>query len=537
VVRSSAAALVVALAIAAAPAAALDFEHQRLALAGAPATLFTADLDRDGRNDLVMVLAATDWGQIGVDEPQQVDETGVYVQVLTVVPMLFDRRTLTVHLGQPDGSFAEAPWTLELPDSVHALLAGPPAVPLLAWTDDGIAEVAIVGGQLALVPRLDAPSPLAGSRSFLPDLPLTIDLDGDGRRDLLLPTANGLEVHLVTDDGLAATASSVVDYELGERLPGDPRHYRHGARRQLPLPTARDLDGDGLPELLFRDSERGWNQIRVLRNLGAGRFGPPIDPLAGRARDAKVEVAWIGDLDGDGQGEVVTDEEIESDNDSMRAELAEARRPHHRYAVHPLGADLVWNPEAGRSFDLEGYVFGGGEEALGIPEGIGDLDGDGRVDFVALTLDFSLVQALRVMTLRSLRLGLDFQPYCQRPDGTWTSVAGQDLGGKFTLHLDRLRVGQLSSFAGDFDGDGRSDFVQLGRGRKLELRYGADGCRFPAAGAATLELDDEPADLALVRVIDLDGDRRSDLAVTTPPRKGTIGGRGTLDLYLARGGR
>jgi len=529
--------LLAALLLLAAPAAALEFAHQRIGLAGAPATLFTADVDRDGRGDLVAVLAATTWGQVGIEEPQQVDETGVYVQVMTVVPTLFDRRTLVVYPGQPDGSFAGEPLELEIPDTVHAVLAGPPAEPLVAWTEDGVSAVELADGALRLVPRIAARSPLAGSRALLPDLPLTADLDGDGRRDLLLPTDDGLEVHLADAEGFVSRAASLVPYELGERLPGDARHYVKGARRQLPLPVARDLDGDGLPELLFREADRGWNRTRVAHNLGGGRFAPAIDPLAGRPRDAGTEVAWVGDLDGDGRGEVVTDEELEPEKDTMRAELAAARRPHHRYAVHELGADLVWNPEPVRSFELEGYVFGGDEETLGIPEGIGDLDRDGRIDFVALTLDFSLVQALRVMAAQSLRLGLDFQPYCQRPDGSFVAVGGQDLGGKFTLHLDRLRVGQLSSFAGDFDGDGRADFLQLGRGRKLELRYGREGCLFPAAGTAELELDDEPADLALVRVTDLDGDGRSDLAVTSPPRKGAIDGRGTLDLYWARGSR
>ena len=517
----------------AAPALARSFRHQRLELGGAPATLLTVDLDGDGRRDLVTVLVSTDWGEIGIDEAQRIDEAGAYVEVLTVVPALFERRELVVHRGAADGSFAAEPVRLELDERVHALLEGPSAAPLLAWSDDGIARVSLAGTKLALEPLVAAPSPLAGSRAFLPDLELTADVDGDGERDLLLPGDAALAVHLATAAGLSAKPVARVAYALEERLPGDARHYRRGARRHLPLPALVDLDGDRRPELVFREAERDWNRLRVLRNLGGGRFGPPVDPLAGRARDAEPEIVWLGDLDGDGHAELVSSEELGGDADSLRAGMKEAKRPRHRYRVHPLGEDLVWDPEPARSFELEGHVFGGGGEGLGLPDGIGDLDGDGRVDFVGLTLDFSLVQALRVMTARSLRLGLDFEPYCQQADGRFRSAPGQDLGGKFTLRLDRLRVGRLSSFAGDFDGDGRADFVQLGRGKRVSIRYGRPGCRFPAADEDVLELAAEPADLALVRVVDLDGDGRSDLVATEPPRKGAVGGRSALDLYFA----
>lgn len=531
-------ALLVALTLAlAAPVRGLDFRHQRLALDGAPAVQTTADLDRDGRADLVVVTVATQWGELGVDELQRIDDAGAYVEVLTVVPALFERRMLAVHRGLAGQLFAEEPWRLELPESVHALLAGPTAAPLLAWTDEGISEVVLGAAGLALAPRIAARSPLAGSRTFLPGLPLTADLDGDGERDLLLPGEDGLGVHLAGAAGLAPAAAASVPYALEERLPGDARHYRRGTRRDLPLPVVLDLDGDRLPELVFREQEREWNRLRVLRNLGGGRFGPPLDPLAGRARDAAPEIVWLGDLDGDGRAELVSSEEIDGGDDSVRAELREARQPRNRYGVHPLGADLIWQPTPARSFEITGYIFGGGGEALGIPDGILELDGDGRTDLVALALDFSLLQALRVMTARSLRLGLDFEPHCQLADGRFRAVPGQDLGGKFTLRLDRLRVGRLSSFAGDFDGDGRADFLQLGRGRAVQVRFGRPGCLFPAAGQAEIELASEPADLALVRVLDLDGDGRSDLLVTEPPPQGAIGGRGALDLYLAEAER
>lgn len=513
-------------------AARIALVHQALALGGAPAALFAVDLDRDGRRDLALVVASTEWGQIGIEERQEIDELGTYVEVLTVVPALFDRRELVVHRGDERGRFAEEPLRMELPESVHAIFEGPRAEPLLAWTDDGVAAVEIREGALGLVPRIAARSPLAGSRDFLSDLRLTDDLDGDGERDLLLPVEEGYQVHLAGATGLALEPASRFAAPLAERLPGDPRHYARGSVRHLPIPEILDLDGDRRPELVFRNHDAKWDEMRVLANLGGGRFGAPIDPLAGRGRDADPGVVWMGDLDGDGRGEIVTAEELEPESDSMRAEMAYAKRPRIRYAVHALGADLVWDPEPKRRFEAFGYIFEGSSE-LPLPLGVRDLDGDGRPDLVAMSLDFSMLQALRVVTARSIRLGLDFEPSCQLADGSFRALPGQDLGGRFTLRLERLRLGQLSSFSGDFDGDGRADFLQLGRGRRAIVRRGAEGCRYPEAAEATIELAAEPADLALVRVADLDGDGRSDLAVTQPPPPGEPGGRGTLDLYLS----
>lgn len=523
----------VAAVVAQAAAPRVRLAHQRLALAGAPAALFAVDLDADGRRDLALVVASTEWGEIGIEERQEIDELGAYVEVLTVVPALFDRRELALHRGRPDGTFEPEPLRLELPDTVHALFEGPAGTSLVAWTDEGISGVVFdrATGGLALAPRIAAPSPLAGSRAFLSDLALAHDLDGDGARDLLLPTTEGYRVHLAGADGFHSEPSDRFAAPLEERLPGDARHYRSGAVRHLPIPEVLDLDGDGALDLVFRNHDRKWGRMRLLRNLGGGRFAPPVDPNGALAEETARRAVWVGDLDGDGRAELVTETELEPEKDSMRAEMAQARRPKMRYGVHPLGPDSRFAAEPARTFELEGYVFGGGD--LPLPLGVRELDGDGRPDLVALTLDFSMIQALRIVTLRSLRLGLGFEPHCQQPDGGFQRVAGGDLGGRFTLRLDRLRLGQLASFSGDFDGDGRADYLQLGRGREVAVRLGAPGCRYPEAAEATLELAAEPADLALVRVADLDGDGRSDLVVTHPPPPGEPGERGALDLYLS----
>ncbi|MBP9143120.1 MAG: VCBS repeat-containing protein [Thermoanaerobaculia bacterium] len=585
----------------------LALRHQRLELPGVPVLSLAVDLDRDGRRDLAVVVASTSWGEVGIEEPMQVDEEGTFVDVLTVVPTVLDRRELLVFLGLAEGvgaastgapsgpnAYAAAPLRLELPPCVHAVAAGPAAAPLVAWTDDGVAEVVLVGEgdnpsegatgaiepigatgpSLELVPRIAARTIFAGSTSFLARSGLIDDLDGDGDSDLFVPVAGGLEVYLATPEGLSATAATLVappEDEAGASEAGaEAERAGRSARRSLGvvadilLPQVLDLNGDRLPDLLFRDPERAGSGVRGRLNLGEGRFGPVFDPLPGwavatvaagataaseSASEKKKEeapsreVAWLGDLEGDGPAEVVTSEEIPNAKDSMRAELAEAKRPHARIRVHALGGDGRWNPAPKAEFTVEGYVFEGGgrreggedEEGGGfsLPGGVLDLDGDGRLDLVALTLDFSLFEAMRVLATKSIKLGLDFRVYRQGEGLSFRPVTGLDLAGELRLRLDSLALGQLSSFSGDFDGDGRADFLQLGRGRKVTIHRGQPGARYAPEPDLVVTLEREPLDAALVTVADLDGDGRSDLAVTQPIGGKAIGARAALDLYLS----
>ena len=521
----------------------LQLELTRLALPGKPARILNADLDGDGRRDLVVVVAYSNWGQIGVSETTQMDEVEGLVETLTVVPALFDRRELHVFLADPrqPGAFLPIAAPLELPTTVAALENGPTGLPVVALTDEGLAVLRLDGQGAAAKARLEpyfaARSVLAGTGDFVGRLELVADLDGDGRSDLIFPGEDGLELYLNGPEGLARQPAQTIVPETDDLRRAEGRWLRC-----YPLPQVRDVDGDHRVDLLFPGHRRGWQSFYLGRGEGGGRFAKlrQLEPnLAGRGREEEVE--YFGDLDGDGRAEWITSESLEDPDAGLRQGLEEARRPPARYRFYRSDAELGLAAQPYFEREIAGHIFSGPQndpEEIALPGGFFDLDHDGRLDLVAVGLEFSMLQAVRILAVRSISIGLDFEIFCQDGQGRFEKVPELDLAGRFHLDLESMKLGQLPFFSGDFDGDGRADYVQLGRGRRLSLYRGQPGCRFPKVADLEIELDEEPPDLALVRIEDLDADGAADLWILRPEktREAGVSPRTWLDLYLSGGG-
>jgi hypothetical protein len=537
----------------------LQLRYLPLPLPGAPSAVVAADVDGDGRRDLAVVVAYTRWSQIEIEESVTMDDIEGLVEVLTVIPSLVERREIRVFPGRADGGFGPGSIALPVDASFLTVEAGPPGLPVVAMTDDGLSVLRMKPGasapDLSWEKVLNERSVLAGTSTFLPNLGLVRDVDGDGRADVLFPTSEGVSVYLSTGTGLQSSPAERVRFPFDDlqRRESDP------LVRRYPLPELRDVDGDHKPDLVLFHASGGLRGFRVLRNLGGGRFGEPLAPLGDVQEDretrsegaARVPVpAWFGDLDGDGRAEYVTQEEKEvGENAGMREEMRAAKRPHFTYRLHRSRADLTMEPKPYQQFEVEGYALGDGDDGgsndsdgadFRLPGGFQDLNGDGKQDLIVITLDFSMLQAVKIMTVQRIGIGLDFHLWCQAGGG-FKPVRGLDLSGKFNLNLNNLKIGHISQFEGDFDGDGRPEFVQMGRGRAVSIHRGRQDCGYSATPDLALQLEDEPRDLNLAQVRDLDGDGLSDLLVIQPqpPRRSddksvTLPVR--LDLYLSGGG-
>ena len=541
----------------------LELRYLPLPLPGAPSAVVAADVDGDGQRDLAVVVAYTRWSQIEIEESVTMDDVQGLVEVLTVIPSLVERREIRVFPGRPDGGFGPGSVALPIDTSILTVEAGPPGLPVVAMTDEGLSVLRMKSGtspgasgppELSWETVLSERSVLAGTATFLPNLGLVRDVDGDRRADVLFPTADGVSVYLSGPDGLKASPAARVRFPLDDlQRPGNPRVWR------FPLPELRDVDGDRRLDMVLFHPAGELKGFRVLRNLGGGRFGEPLAPLGdyetkeasadlrgrprGDEKDEEPVPSWFGDLDGDGKAEYVTQEEKGAGEDlGFRKGMEAAKRPHFIYRLHRSRADLSMEPKPYQQFEVEGYALEGSSDEVDfkMPGGFQDLNGDGKQDLILTTLDFSVLQAVKIMTVQRIGIGLDFHVWCQT-NGSYRPVRGLDLSGKFNLNLNNLKIGHISQFEGDFDGDGRPEFVQMGRGRAVSIHRGRPDCGYNESPDLTVQLEEAPRDLSLAQVRDLDGDNLSDLLVIQPQRR-TTDEKGVtqavrLDLYLSGGAR
>lgn len=325
-----------------------DFRQLRLSAGASPGDVTAADLDGDGRLDLVVAAAGTltvfrgdgaggfrrssaaaaGEGPTGL-VTGDFDEDG-RIDVLTAN---HETRYVTLLFGDGKGGLEARPGSrieVEVSPHTHAVAAGD-------VNEDGHLDF-LVDDRGAHAVKL---FPGRGDGSFGSPHPVEVggdpyrgmflgDLDGDGHLDLATP--NPREVAVFLGDGEGGFQSA----------PGAPH--------PVPAPfsiTVADVNGDGIPDLAASPGE-GSTELTVLPGRGDGGFRDALS--IGTAGGAGSVAA--ADLDGDGFDDLV-----------VTAYVADR-------------VDVVFGGEAGLSTSAIDVARN--------PWGVwaGDLDGDGRGDFV-----------------------------------------------------------------------------------------------------------------------------------------------------------
>jgi hypothetical protein len=281
------------------------------------------------------------------------------------------------------------------PYEVHDVGANPQSVAIADVTGDGLAD--------AVMTTSSGPDPDARDRLFVfpqrsdgrlgPPLRLPTrggpnmgvaagDLDCDGRVDVAVATASGIEVFMQRRDGLGP-GRLVAEPALGTYLEiadmdDDGRNdilvLGDGRLRLLTnagdrfvvstigeTPTDRgfavgDVDGDGRLDVAHVRWSGPWDLTIFSRKGGRGAWDARVVTLDGEKSSSGVD---IGDVTGDGRADVVVTDALNRPRSRIRV-LAQA-------AEGGLGAPV----------DLESYD-------IPEPVRIHDLDGDGRRDVVVL---------------------------------------------------------------------------------------------------------------------------------------------------------
>lgn len=380
------------------------------------------------------------------------------------------------------------------------------------------------------------------------------DGNGDGFGDLVVGDSDAFTatshayVHAGSRKGPALAPTSVLS------APAPTVHYAGS------IACAGDVDGDGFPELLV--GSPGEDGVYVYAGGPGGWAEPPAAMLQGPTGSAfGTSVAGVGDVDGDGYGDVV----IGSPNTPMTA-----ASPVQGSATVLLGG--AHGLSMGHAAPL-GFAGIGNEEGVGnFVAGAGDTNGDGLGDVVVYAgigsrdpqvllvylgqrSGFGAMPSLELqyqaassnwMGNANLLAGVGDVTGDGYPDVAMASCSPPNAGSEVdhvslffggpggpALVPSRLVTTDVSAMnhfgtslaGGDFDGDGATDLAVaiLAYGStSLAAQTYRDASGSPALATSITTSDPTLVFEREVAVLDVDGDGRDDLVVGFPSRQPAV---------------
>ncbi len=230
-------------------------------------------------------------------------------------------------------------------------------------------------------------SPLSEEISAtIPLRPIPGDLNGDASVDLLWRQTQNGEVSVSQMNGLSLTLSPLASVAVSWQIAG-----------------VADLDGDELSDIVWRETNTGDVAIWHI-STSSGSVSVSAAPIVASGVPLAWQIAGARDLDGDGKADLVWRNTQTGDVSAWLMDGATVRQGPLVATGVPLSwqivglgdldrdrkADLVWRNSAG---DVAVWLMDGVTVkqapvvASGVPlawqvSGVGDLDGDGKADLV-----------------------------------------------------------------------------------------------------------------------------------------------------------
>jgi hypothetical protein len=488
---------------------AAQFRIETLNAPGQVVGVHVEDLDGDGRKDVLAVVTGQAVGQAAQAGGRR-------------------ERRVCVWLDEGRGAgFAGAPTQVIEPPRSAAWLdvalidAGSKRAALLYGDDRGVFAARLVDDARGRR-RFGAPSLLVEERGLLaladddglPFFDVARDWDGDGTTEILLPLVDGIAVWAAPPsppstapaDGGAAPAPDGRWARAGLlRLPpsatyfvraelDEPRLRNFAARAVYEIPEliTADYDGDGRLDLFAIHEDA----LTIFRGTpGPTRFSTSASarhllgvrtPEEASRATAHVHTS-VRDLDGDRVADLVI-HKITGGLGQMKTQVG------------------VYFGRRGGGYDPPAQVLQ--RDGYGGAASFGDVDGDGRPDLLSARVSVGLGEMARALIAKKMRVGWEVRRNHGRRFSDNADVT-KDID--FPVDTSQLAdvEGPYPSVAGDFDGDGKADFFSA---------HGSDAFGVWLGGGKKLLADAPKAIVKIVpsrhyRIVDLDGDRRSDVVV------------------------
>ncbi len=337
--------------------------------------------------------------------------------------------------------------------------------------------------------------PLPPRARLLSRIPVAADWHGDGTATALLPSLDGGYLLDLRSGKVEEIALPVIaGYRTWDPdMPGRVRKLMI-SEMHWPVMMVGDDDGDGRRDLFALSRWR----ILVFRGDEDGLATTPTRTLTLEPFSAKQEqrfeatdvTYFATDIDGDGRTDFILHR--------VSGGLMEGTSVTDIHLNKGGGAQVVGRPDA-QLVTEKGFA---GVEPM-------DLDGDGVRELVKTSVEFGIMQLVRLLLTRNAQVKVEVFRADPEAPGRFIRAWSQDIS--FRLNFGEGRVdGLLPSVEADWNGDGRRDLIYPDGEGRMAIKLGIpdeEGFAFgPRAGRQSI-----PLVAGRTRVADLNGDGLDDL--------------------------
>lgn len=431
-----------------------------------------------------------------------------------------EHRQVTLFACDPDGTMGgAAPVTLDLPPDVVAVdvadIDARPGGELVWLSREGLTIVrpfdtpaegdAAGGADARRFIAVPGSLPLPPRQRLVSRMPIVNDWDNDGRAKALVPTVHGgLIIDLASGEQRPIEMPIVAEYDTWD--PDLPARVRKLLIAMLHWPVLMrgDDNGDGRPDLFALTR---W-EVAIYHETGEGLPAEPTRRIALQPFDAETELRFEStevtyfatDVNGDG----LTDLMLHRISGGFNSGLSETD-----IYINRRGADGAAGNEGAHAPDIQFRL----EKGFSGIEPV-DLDGDGNVELIESSIQFGVMQMVRVLLTRKAEIKV--RVLTSDPEDPTRLVESWSEDMVFKLNFSEGRVdGLMPNIEGDWNGDGRRDALYQHDDDTLGVRLGEATKKGPGFGAKIAE-QPSAIEAGFLRIADLDGDGLDDFVAYDP---------------------